>query len=101
MKRKAPAVLQFLVPIIVYNVRQFVEIASYFGKFKWCRSEIAKPLTDLVKHDVPWNWGDGTSGFSEINDWFSGEVIILAMFYAKPKTELHTDVSKYWACKAC
>jgi hypothetical protein len=46
------------VPKSVTDVRQFVGLANYFRKFVLGLSELARPLTNLTKNEMAWQWGE-------------------------------------------
>lgn len=68
-------------------------LASYFRKFVKGFGEIARPLTNLLKKDITWQWStDQTSSFDELKARLI-ERPILALYDPKLETELHTDAS--------
>ena len=55
---KIEAIKSWPIPRTVRQVRSFVGLANFYRKFIKGFSEIAKPLTELTKKDVPFNWKD-------------------------------------------
>jgi hypothetical protein len=53
---KVQAVVQWPTPTSVRDVRSFLGLASYYRRFIRNFSLIAKPLTDLTKNAVKWQW---------------------------------------------
>jgi transposase InsO family protein len=90
---KILAVQQFPQPTNIHEVRQFLGLAGYFRKFIKGFGEIAKPLTNLLRKDVPWQWTiEETKAFTELKDRLT-ERPLLALYDPKLETELHTDAS--------
>jgi hypothetical protein len=54
--KKVEAVLSWLVPKNVHNVKSFIGLVNYFQKFIEHYSEIAVPLTNLTRKSHPWVW---------------------------------------------
>ena len=44
--------------IYALDIRSFLGLASYYRKFIWGFSQLAKPLTHLTRDKVVWHWGD-------------------------------------------
>ena len=55
---KVKAILDWPRPQSVHDVRSFLGLASYYRKFIRGFSQLAKPMTDLTRDKVVWNWGD-------------------------------------------
>lgn len=93
-KKKTEAVDQFPRPTDQHKIRQFVGLASFFRKFIRSFSIIAKPLTQLLKKDSKWRWGDAEeSAFLKLKT----ELVkrpILSFYNPEFETQLHTDASK-------
>ena len=86
-------------PTTQKEVRQFLGLAGYYRKFVPKYSDIARPLTDLTKKDIKFEW---TNKCQQTFDMMKGlllkEPILKYPDPTKPYT-IFTDASKYaWAC---
>lgn len=91
---KTDAVSKFPVPISQHDVRRFIGLASFFRRFIKGFALLAKPLTTLLKKDVPWRWGTEEQ---ESFDTLKIKLVqrpVLAIYEPKAETQLHTDASK-------
>ena len=81
------------------EVRQFLGLAGYYRKFVPKYADIARPLTNLTKQDVPYEWTNRCQQtFEFLKEMLLKEPILKYPDPRKPYT-LFTDVSKYaWAC---
>ena len=81
------------------EVRQFLGLAGYYRKFVPKYSDIARPLTNLTKKDIKFNWTQKCQQtFDMIKELLINEPILKYPNPNKPYT-LFTDASKYaWAC---
>jgi hypothetical protein len=53
---KVKAIKQYPIPKTVRDVRAFIGLAGYYRRHVRNFAEIAKPLTNLTKKDVPFEW---------------------------------------------
>ena len=53
---KVEAIVDWLTPTTVRDIRSFLGLASYYRRFIKDFSLIARPLTDLTKEKTPWKW---------------------------------------------
>ena len=81
------------------EVRQFLGLAGYYRKFVPKYADIARPLTNLTKQDVPYEWTNRCQHtFEFLKEMLFKEPILKYPDPKKPYT-LFTDASKYaWAC---
>ena len=92
---KIRAVKDFPVPTTAKDVRSFVGLCSYFRRFVKDFAEIARPLTDLLKQDTPFNWGPSqAAAFSKLVTLLTSSPV-LAHFDPAAPTEVRTDASGY------
>jgi hypothetical protein len=69
MDSKLDAVVQAAQPTNVQELRAFLGLLNYYGKFIPNRSTLAKPLNRLLCRDVPWKWmPQHTAAFQRIKD---------------------------------
>lgn len=93
--RKVEAVSNFPTPKDVHNVRQIIGLASFFRRFIKGFAQIARPLTQLLKKDTIWVWGNEQEGaFREIKNILSSKPV-LALYNPTAETQIHTDASKH------
>lgn len=90
---KIRAVTDFPTPRSVHDVRSFIGLCSYFRRFVKDFAAIARPLTDLLKKDAAFSWGQAqASAFSALIGHLSNPPI-LAHFDSSAPTEIRTDAS--------
>lgn len=91
---KISAVKNFKVPQNVKAVQAFLGLTGFFRKFVPDYSKIAKPLTDLLKKDVPFVMNAcALKAFQQLKEELAKEPVLM-LFNPEAKTELHTDASK-------
>lgn len=56
--QKVECVQKFPVPKNVKEIKSFLGLSGYYRKFIQSYGQIAKPLTSLLKKDVPFEWND-------------------------------------------
>lgn len=93
LKRKTLAVKQFPVPTNVKQVQSFLGLTGYFRKFIPRYSLIARPLSQLLKDGVKFQFDDEQKfAFNQLKDILSKDPV-LKLYRASAETELHTDAS--------
>lgn len=92
-RAKVLAVIEFPVPKSVHEVRQFLGLTGYFRKFIQDYGEISRPLTSLLRKESIWQWFlKEEQAFSLLKEMLANHPV-LALYYPKLETELHTDAS--------
>lgn len=93
-QRKTDAVSKFPEPKNHHELRQFLGLSGYFRRFIVNYALIAAPLTDLLKKDVKWSWGEiQETAFKKIKSLLVDRPV-LALYNHAAETQLHTDASK-------
>lgn len=77
----------------MHETRQFLGLESYFRKLVRNFGEIARPLTILLKKEVPFHWSDEANHAFNLLKNKLVERFILSLYNPQLKTELHTDAS--------
>ena len=81
------------------EVRQFLGLVGYYRKFVPKFADIARPLTNLTKQNVKFEWSEKCQKtFQLLKDMLFKEPVLKYPNPSKPYT-LFTDASKYaWSC---
>ena len=95
---KLQALKEMAEPDCAKGVKIYLGFVGYYRKFIPKYSDIAKPLTELTKLDVPFVWIDQCQkSFELLKEYLLKEPILVYPDTSKPYT-LYTDASKYaWA----
>ena len=99
LPEKLEAVKEMPPPTNPREVRQFLGLVGYYRKFVPKFADIARPLTNLTKLDVPYEWTDRCQQtFELLKEMLLKDPILKYPDPNRPYT-LFTDASKYaWAC---
>ena len=99
LPEKLEAVRKMPPPTTPKEVRQFLGLVGYYRKFVPKFADIARPLTNLTKLDVPYEWTTRCQeAFEFLKQMLLKEPILKYPDPSKPYT-LFTDASKFaWAC---
>lgn len=90
---KIQAVARFKKPENIKGLRSFLGLTGYFRKFVKDYSIIAKPLTDLLKMDVNFDFDINCErAFEKLKQILCGSPV-LRIYDSNLETELHTDAS--------
>ncbi|XP_011859156.1 PREDICTED: uncharacterized protein K02A2.6-like [Vollenhovia emeryi] len=87
------SVLNYPIPRNVKEVHRFVGLASYFRRFIPKFSLLAKPLFDLIKKNVVFNFGTAENDAFETLKRHLASKPVLTMYSSRLDTELHCDAS--------
>ena len=95
---KLQALREMVEPDCAKGVKIYLGFVGYYRKFIPKYPDIAKPLTELTKLDVPFAWMDQCQkAFELLKEYLLKEPILVYPDTNKPYT-LYTDASKYaWA----
>ena len=99
LPEKLESVRKMPPPTTPKEVRQFLGLVGYYRKFVPKFADIARPLTNLTKQDVPYEWTTKCQeAFEFLKEMLLKEPILKYPDSGKPYT-LFTDASKFaWAC---
>ena len=99
LPEKLEAVRKMPPPTTPKEVRQFLGLVGYYRKFVPKFADIARPLTNLTKQDVPYEWTTKCQeAFEFLKEMLLKEPVLKYPDPGKPYT-LFTDASKFaWAC---
>lgn len=90
---KTDAVLRYPMPTTVRQVHSFIGLTSYFRKYIPYYASIAKPLTDLLRKDNIFSFGEEQiHAFNSLKQRL-GESPVLKIYNSRLPSELHTDAS--------
>ncbi|GFW59161.1 retrovirus-related Pol polyprotein from transposon 17.6 [Trichonephila clavipes] len=77
----------------IKDVRRFLGLTGYFRKFLPSYSTIAKPLSDLLRKDSPFQfYAEPQTAFQKLKYLLSQQPV-LSIFNQNSPTEIHTDAS--------
>lgn len=94
-QEKITAVRKFPEPTTTKQLQRFLGLSGYFRKFVFNYSIIAKPLSDLLKDGVKFNFGEAQKeSFDRLKKLLTDRPVLI-IFRFGATTELHTDASKW------
>ena len=96
--KKIQAVVEWPVPTSVKEVQSFLGLANYYRRFIYQYSQIATPLTNLIKKGLKWAWTEETQqAFTLLKEKLTSAPV-LQIFDPNRETRTEHDASKYaWA----
>ena len=99
LPEKLESVRKMPPPTTPKEVRQFLGLVGYYRKFVPKFADIARPLTNLTKQDIPYEWTTKCQeAFEFLKEMLLKEPVLKYPDPGKPYT-LFTDASKFaWAC---
>jgi hypothetical protein len=92
---KVSAVRDWPTPTTLRDVRAFIGFSNFYRRFIKDFSSIARPLHDLTKKDVPWQWhAEQQHAFDTLKEKFCQEPI-LKVYDPNLETRVEVDASGY------
>jgi hypothetical protein len=92
---KVSAVRDWPTPTTLRDVRAFIGFSNFYRRFIKDFSSIARPLHDLTKKDVPWQWhAEQQHAFDTLKEKFCQEPI-LKVYDPELETRVEVDASGY------
>ena len=92
---KINAIRKFPRPTTVRAIRQFLGLSGYYRRFIKDYAKIAKPLSDLLKKDIKWEWGcSQRRSFRKLRRYLCRTPILLYPEFQKT-FKLTTDASDH------
>uniref|UniRef100_A0A158P4Y1 RNA-directed DNA polymerase n=1 Tax=Tetranychus urticae TaxID=32264 RepID=A0A158P4Y1_TETUR len=92
---KIQKVQQFPTPRTVRDIKSFVALCSYYRRFIKDFALIARPLTNLTRKDLPFEWGPAQeNAFNELKTKLTTPPV-LAHYDPNKQTQLRVDASGY------
>lgn len=99
-EEKTLAIKKFKQPMTCKQLQSFLGLTGYFRKFIPSYSAIAKPLSDLLRKSIPFEFGaKQQQSFLKLKELLTS-FPVLHIYQRSAPTELHTDASMhgYGAC---
>ena len=94
-KKKVQAIRDFPVPSGEKELMSFLGAAGFFRRFVRQFAHMTKPLTDLLKKDTPWVWGElQHTAFDSVKDALSTATVVQPPDPSKPFI-VYTDASDF------
>ena len=92
---KVKAIHDAFPPTSTSEIRSFLVMVTYCAKFIPNFSDITKPLRELTKKNVPFQWAElHKRAFQKVKDMLTSDTI-MAYFDKEKQTELTTDASPW------
>jgi hypothetical protein len=92
---KVEGVKKWPTPTCVKDIQAFMGFANFYRRFILGFSNIARPMNDLLRKGVKWNWGEKQQkAFDELKERFTSAPI-LVMPDSEKKHKIEVDASDY------
>nr|XP_057937756.1 cytokine receptor family member b2 isoform X2 [Doryrhamphus excisus] len=92
---KIKAIMEMPTPKDTADVKRFVGMVNYVGKFSPRVAELTQPLRELLKADTAWEWGAAQQrAFDELRQELSSPTV-LAQYCLNRETKVAADASSF------
>ena len=92
---KTDAIKQWPVPTCLNEIQQFLGLANYYRKFIFKFSEIAQPLTQLTRKNVPFTWCEAQKvAFERLKQLLTTAPVLKVFDFSLP-TRIICDASSF------
>nr|XP_048328521.1 uncharacterized mitochondrial protein AtMg00860-like [Ziziphus jujuba var. spinosa] len=92
---KVKAIQKWKTPANVKELRPLLGLANYYHRFVKGYSKKTTPFTELLKKDVPWEWGEECQvAFKELKEAMMSDPVLALPDVTKP-FEVQTDASNF------
>ena len=94
-KEKVQRVVEWPVPKSVKDIQKFLGLANYYKRFVKDFAKIAKPLHEMTRKEMKWNWGERQQkAFEELKERFTTEPVLVTPDLDK-EMRVEADVSDF------
>ena len=77
-KKKVQEIVDWLVLKSVKDVQKFLSLANYYRQFVKDFAKIAKPLYEMTRKEIKWNWREKQQKvFEELKERFTTELVLV------------------------
>ena len=92
---KVKAITEMKSPTNVEELRHFLGLVNYLGKFLPHFSAVAEPLRNLTKNDVPWNWSEVQESTMQELKRMITQTPVLAFYDPMKDLTIENDACEY------
>ena len=79
-KEKVQEVIEWPVPRSVKDVQKFLGLVNYYRQFVKDFAKIAKPLNEMTRKEMKWNWEERQQKvFEELKERFTTEPVLVTL----------------------
>ena len=79
-KEKVQEVIEWPVPRSVKDVQKFLGLVNYYRQFVKDFAKIAKPLHEMTRKEMKWNWEERQQKvFEELKERFTTEPVLVTL----------------------
>jgi len=94
-KEKVQGVIEWPVPRSTKDVQNFLGLANYYRRFVKDFTRIAKPLHEMMKKEMKWNWGERQQrAFEKLKKRFTTEPVLVILDLDK-EMRVEVDASDF------
>jgi hypothetical protein len=80
---KIKAMMDWLIPKTLKNLRVFLGLTGYYRKFVWHYGRIETPLTTLTKKDAFSSNPEATKSFEQLKEVMCKDPVLITLYFTK------------------